>query len=191
MTEALDNSTPKPSILLVDDDERLRSRMARAFEERGYEAQQADGYEDAIAIAERESTEYAVVDLRMPGKSGLEVVRELHRIDSATKVVVLTGYGSIATALEAVRLGATHYLTKPADVDAVIASFDRDETLANPEALAAESETPQTPSLARVEWEHIQRVLTDCGGNITKAAERLGIHRRSLQRKLAKFPMPR
>jgi len=191
MTEALDNSTPKPSILLVDDDERLRSRMARAFEERGYEAQQADGYEAAIAIAERESTEYAVVDLRMPGKSGLEVVRELHRIDSATKVVVLTGYGSIATALEAVRLGATHYLTKPADVDAVIASFDRDETLANPEALAAESETPQTPSLARVEWEHIQRVLTDCGGNITKAAERLGIHRRSLQRKLAKFPMPR
>jgi two-component system response regulator RegA len=191
MTEALDNSTPKPSILLVDDDERLRSRMARAFEERGYEAQQADGYEAAIAIAERESTEYAVVDLRMPGKSGLEVVRELHRIDSATKVIVLTGYGSIATALEAVRLGATHYLTKPADVDAVIASFDRDETLANPEALAAESETPQTPSLARVEWEHIQRVLTDCGGNITKAAERLGIHRRSLQRKLAKFPMPR
>jgi two-component system response regulator RegA len=191
MTEAPDNSTPKPSILLVDDDERLRLRMARAFEERGYEAQQADGYEAAIAIAERESTEYAVVDLRMPGKSGLEVVRELHRIDSATKVIVLTGYGSIATALEAVRLGATHYLTKPADVDEVIASFDRDETLANPEALATESETPPTPSLARVEWEHIQRVLTDCGGNITKAAERLGIHRRSLQRKLAKFPMPR
>jgi len=191
MTETLDNSSPKPSILLVDDDERLRSRMARAFEERGYETQQADGYEAAIAIAEGESTEYAVVDLRMPGKSGLEVVRELHRIDSATKVVVLTGYGSIATALEAVRLGATHYLTKPADVDEVIASFDRGETPPNPEGLAAESGAPQTPSLARVEWEHIQRVLTDCGGNITKASERLGIHRRSLQRKLAKFPMPR
>ena len=191
MTEAQDSATPKPSILLVDDDERLRSRMARAFEERGYEAQQAEGYDDAIAIAEHESTEYAVVDLRMPGKSGLEVVRELHRIDPATKLVVLTGYGSIATALEAVRLGATHYLTKPADVDEVIASFDRGDADAAAEAPAAEDETPQTPSLARVEWEHIQRVLTDCGGNITKAAEMLGIHRRSLQRKLSKFPMAR
>jgi two-component system response regulator RegA len=188
MSEAHDHSTPEPSILLVDDDERFRSRMARAFEERGYEAQQADGYDAAIAIAESESTEYAVVDLRMPGKGGLEVVRELHRIDPATKIVVLTGYGSIATALEAVRLGATHYLTKPADVDEVIASFGRSDVEAAAEPPAAQSETP---SLARVEWEHIQRVLTDCGGNITKAAEKLGIHRRSLQRKLSKFPMPR
>jgi len=191
MTETLDDRTPKPSILLVDDDERFRSRMARAFEERGYEAQQAEGYDGAIEIAEHESTEYAVVDLRMPGKSGLEVVRELHRIDPATKIVVLTGYGSIATALEAVRLGATHYLTKPADVDEVIASFDRGDTETAVEAPAAEGGAPETPSLARVEWEHIQRVLTDCGGNITKAAEKLGIHRRSLQRKLSKFPMPR
>ena len=191
MTDATDASTPKPSILLVDDDERFRSRMARAFEERGYEAQQAEGYDEATKIAERESTEYALVDLRMPGKSGLEVVRALHRIDAATKIVVLTGYGSIATALEAMRLGATHYLTKPADVDEVIASFDRADTGVREEVPSAESETPQTPSLARVEWEHIQRVLTDCGGNITKAAEKLGIHRRSLQRKLSKFPMPR
>ena len=95
MTEATDHRTPKPSILLVDDDERLRSRMTRAFEERGYEAQQAEGYDGAITIAERESTEYAVVDLRMPGKSGLEVVRELHRIDPATKIIVLTGYGAL------------------------------------------------------------------------------------------------
>lgn len=187
-------ATPKPSVLLVDDDERLRSRMARAFEERGYEAQQAAGFDAALVIASEESTEFAVVDLRMPGKSGLEVVRELHRVDPATKIVVLTGYGSIATALEAMRLGATHYLTKPADVDEVIASFDRDK--AEPEeagraAEATEDSEPETPSLARVEWEHIQRVLTDCDGNITKAAERLGIHRRSLQRKLAKFPTRR
>jgi len=191
MTEPLDNATPKRSILLIDDDERLRSRMTRAFEERGYEALQADGYEAALKVAEQESTEYAVVDLRMPGKSGLELVRELHRIDPATKIVVLTGYGSIATALEAVRLGATHYLTKPADVEEVIAAFDRGGEEAPEEASAADGETPETPSLARVEWEHIQRVLTDCGGNITKASERLGIHRRSLQRKLSKFPMPR
>ena len=191
MTDTNVSAAPKPSILLVDDDERLRSRMSRAFEERGYEAQQADGFDRAIELAEHESTEYAVVDLRMPGKSGLDVVRELHRIDPATKTVVLTGYGSIATALEAVRLGATHYLTKPADVDEVIASFDRGDAEATPEAPPSETSTAETPSLARVEWEHIQRVLTDCGGNITKASERLGIHRRSLQRKLSKFPMPR
>lgn len=191
MSEAHDNATPKPSVLLVDDDERLRSRMARAFEERGYETQQAGGYDGAVAIASEESTEFVVVDLRMPGKSGLEVVRELHRIDSATKIVVLTGYGSIATALEAMRLGATHYLTKPADVDEVIASFDRDKAEPEDEPSVAEGEPPETPSLARVEWEHIQRVLTDCDGNITKAAQRLGIHRRSLQRKLAKYPTRR
>ena len=191
MSEARDHTSPSPSVLLVDDDERLRSRMVRAFVERGYEAQQAGGYDEAIAIASGESTEFAVVDLRMPGKSGLEVVRELHRIDPATRIVVLTGYGSIATALEAMRLGATHYLTKPADVDEVIASFHRGEEGEPEEPVLPEGEPPQTPSLARVEWEHIQRVLTDCDGNITKAAERLGIHRRSLQRKLAKYPTRR
>ena len=186
-----DKGAPKPSVLLIDDDERLRSRMVRAFEERGYETHQADGYDAAVAIAGAESTEFAVVDLRMPGKSGLEVVRELHRIDPSTKIVVLTGYGSIATALQAVRLGATHYLTKPADVDEVIEAFDRDNAEPAEGAEVAADAEPQTPSLARVEWEHIQRVLTDCDGNITKAAERLGIHRRSLQRKLAKFPTRR
>jgi two-component system response regulator RegA len=188
MTETQDPE-PKPSILLVDDDDRLRSRMARAFESRGYEVQQADGYDGAIGIARRESTELAVVDLRMPGKSGLELVRELHRVDPSTKIVVLTGYGSIATALEAVRLGATHYLTKPADVDEIIAAFDRGKAPDVGEAFSLE--TTVTPSLARVEWEHIHRVLADCDGNITKASEKLGIHRRSLQRKLAKFPTSR
>lgn len=190
MSETADRSAPKPSILLVDDDERLRTRIARAFSERGYEVEQAGDHDEAIAVASEESTELAVVDLRMPGKSGLEVVRELHRIDSSTRIVVLTGYGSIATALEAVRLGATHYLTKPADVDEIIAALDRDPHEPADSSLA-DGGLPETPSLARVEWEHIQRVLTDCDGNITKAAERLGIHRRSLQRKLAKFPTRR
>lgn len=190
MKETIDKSTPKPSILLVDDDERFRTRMARAFTERHYEVEQAGGHDEAIAIASNESTELALVDLRMPGKSGLDVVRELHRIDPSTRIVVLTGYGSIATALEAVRLGATHYLAKPADVDEIIAAFDRDQGAPREPSLG-DGEPPQTPSLARVEWEHIQRVLTDCDGNITKAAERLGIHRRSLQRKLAKFPTRR
>ena len=176
-----------PSILLVDDDDRFRSRMAKAFEERGYEVQQAESYDAAVAIATEESPEFSVVDLRMPGKSGLELVRELHRIDPSTRIIVLTGYGSIATALEAVRLGATHYLTKPADVEELIAAFERAEY----HGKTRERVTAETPSLARVEWEHIQRVLTDCGGNITKAAEKLGIHRRSLQRKLWKFPSER
>jgi len=101
--------------------------------------------------------------------------------------VVLTGYGSIATALEAVRLGATHYLTKPADVDEILAGFARAEDRVGAEAPPADT----TPTLARVEWEHINRVLADSGGNVSKAARILGIHRRSLQRKLSKFPANR
>ena len=140
--------------------------------------------------------EYAIVDLRLGSRSGLEVVRALVDLDPATAIVVLTGYGSIATALEAVRLGATHYLTKPADVDEVLAAFARGagETTALPDAATSSSsaDAPEsTPTLARVEWEHINRVLADCGGNVSQAARILGIHRRSLQRKLAKYPTPR
>jgi two-component system response regulator RegA len=109
--------------------------------------------------------------------------------------VVLTGYGSIATALEAVRLGATHYLTKPADVDEILAAFARGRAPHEHEAAVApgapEAGSASTPTLARVEWEHINRVLADCGGNVSQAARVLGLHRRSLQRKLAKFPTSR
>jgi two-component system response regulator RegA len=119
--------------------------------------------------------------------SGLDVVRELKAIDAMTNIVVLTGYGSIATALEAVRLGATHYLTKPADVDDILAAFDR----ANGPPADLSVVEHNVPSLARAEWEHINRVLTDCGGNISQAARLLGLHRRSLQRKLSKYPTSR
>lgn len=173
-----------PSILLVDDDEVFRRRMARAFEERGYDVRGAGNYDDAVAAARQDSPEYAVVDLRMPGRSGLELVRALKDIDPATKTVVLTGYGSIANAIDAIRLGATYYLPKPADVDDIVAAFARGEAppLSPPDA------DYQAPSLARAEWEHINRVLSDCVGNISEAARRLGIHRRSLQRKLQKYP---
>ncbi|HZS40267.1 MAG TPA: response regulator transcription factor [Polyangia bacterium] len=174
----------RPSILIVDDDETFRGRLARAFRDRGYEVRVASGYEDAIAEARDDSPQFAVVDLKMPGRSGLEVVRDLKLIDPTTKVVVLTGYGSIATALDAVRLGATHYLSKPADAEDIVAAFARDE---NPPLTATATEFP-APSLARAEWEHIQRVLSDCGGNISEAARRLGMHRRSLQFKLIKHP---
>jgi two-component system response regulator RegA len=175
------------SLLVVDDDETYRTRLVRAFQARGFEAEGAPDGDAALRRAQAESPEYAVVDLRMPGPSGLDVVRELLSIDAHTNVVVLTGYGSIATALEAVRLGATHYLTKPADVDDIVAAFARRGGGPTPPIDVERA----VPSLARAEWEHINRVLADCGGNISQAARLLGLHRRSLQRKLSKYPMPR
>jgi two-component system response regulator RegA len=179
------SDTTRPSLLLVDDDEVFRTRMARAFVERGYEVASAHDYDSALALARHESPEFAVLDLKMPGKSGLELVKALLEIDAQTKIVVLTGYGSIATALEAIRLGAVHYLTKPTDADRILDAFEHGLE-ARPRDLPVD-----TPSLARVEWEHIQRVLADCGGNISEAARVLSMHRRSLQRKLAKYPTPK
>jgi len=174
----------RSSILVVDDDELFRERLARALRDRGYEVQTASGFETAISACEDDSPEYAVVDLRMPGRSGVELLQELLRIDPSTKVVVLTGYGSVATAIEAIRLGATYYLHKPADADDVLAAFARGER----PPLDPSPVEYRAPSLARAEWEHISRVLSDCAGNVSEAARRLGIHRRSLQRKLQKFP---
>ena len=174
----------RPSILLVDDDDVFRKRLARALEQRGFDVREADGYEPAMALAHEESPEFAVIDLRMPGPSGLELLRDLMALDATTRVVMLTGYGSIATAIEAVRLGAVNYVTKPAGASEVLAAFDKGE---RPPLEATEVDY-QAPSLARAEWEHINRVLNDCGGNISEAARRLGIHRRSLQRKLQKYP---
>ena len=134
----------------------------------------------------RDSPEMAVVDLRLPDRSGLDVVRELKAIDPQTAIVVLTGYGSIATALEGIRLGAVHYLTKPTD-----RRSDPRRLRARPGRRAARPAAPDTPSLARVEWEHMQRVLTDCDGNVSEAARQLGMHRRSLQRKLSEYPSPK
>ena len=174
----------RPSILLVDDDEVFRRRLARAFTERGYDVRTACDYDEAVTSARRDSPEFAVVDLRMPGRSGLELVQALDDIDPATKTIVLTGYGSIATAIDAIRLGAHYYLPKPADADDIVAAFARGES----PPLSPPDPDYQAPSLARAEWEHINRVLSDCGGNISEAARRLGIHRRSLQRKLQKYP---
>jgi two-component system response regulator RegA len=172
------------SILLVDDDENFRERMARALRDRGHDVRTAGSPEEADRLAREDSPECAVVDLRMPGGSGLDVVSSLRSIDPATAVVVLTGYGSIATAMEAVHRGAFHYLQKPVDADELLAAFARGGALPTDEA----PQEPAAPSLARAEWEHIQRVLTDAGGNVSEAARRLGLHRKSLQRKLHKYP---
>jgi two-component system response regulator RegA len=171
------------TLLVVDDDETFRTRLVRAFVARGLDVRAAASYDDAMRAAEADPPELALVDLKLPARSGLDVVRGLKALDPATMVVVLTGYGSIATAVEAMKAGATTYLTKPADADQVLAAFDG--------AASVEGEpTIAVPSLARVEWEHIQRVLTACHGNLSQAARLLGIHRRSLQRKLWKDPMP-
>ena len=131
-------------------------------------------------MALRTEPSRAVVDLRMPGGSGLDLVSDLLEMEPEMEIVVLTGYGSIATALEATRRGAVDYLMKPADADQILGAFEK-----SGEKPAVKG---TVPSLARVEWEHIQRILTDCGGNISQTARVLKIHRRSLQRKLSKYP---
>jgi two-component system, response regulator RegA len=171
-------------ILVVDDDERLRSRLARAFESRGYAVRTAADYEEALSVARENLPELAVVDLRMPGPSGLELIRALKELDPETRIVVLTGYGSIATTIDAMRLGAVYYLQKPADADDVLAAFARAEV---PPAEGFDQGL-DPPSLERVKWEHVSRVLADCGGNVSEAARKLKLHRRSLQRMLQKFP---
>lgn len=173
--------TDARSLLIVDDDAAFRERLVRAMRDRGYEATGVPDHRSALDAARDDSPELALVDLRLPGESGLAVVRDLKALDASTVVVVLTGYGSIATAVESIKLGAASYLTKPADADQIVAAFDGTQPHAN----------PQAPSLARVEWEHIQRILSDCGGNVSQAARVLGIHRRSLQRKLSKRPVSR
>ncbi len=174
----------KPLALVVDDDEMFRGRLCRAFQLRGWEALDAADGAAAAAAAGESAPDLAIIDLRLSNESGLEVVRRLRGLDATLSIIMLTGYGSVATALEAIKCGADHYLMKPVDVDQILAAYqglrDGEDSRFPPPAAV--------PSLARVEWEHIQRVLADCGGNVSQAAKLLGMHRRSLQRKLSKYP---
>lgn len=179
-----------PSLLLVDDDAALRERLARALQARGLDVRVAGSADEAMALVRADPPEFAVIDLRMPGRSGMDLLRELRAADAGTQVLVLTGYASIATAIEATRLGAMGYLTKPVNASDVLKALDPSGQATGGEPGAAGA-TEETPTLARAEWEYIQRVLADCGGNITEAARKLGIHRRSLQRKLHKYPPAR
>jgi two-component system response regulator RegA len=170
-------------MLVVDDDQTFRTRLTRALSIRGYETFDAPNVEEAMQVARQVAPQRAVIDLRMPGASGLTLVSELVSLNPDIEAIVLTGYGSIATAVEAMRRGALDYLQKPCDAEQILAAFERGREHLN-EADPPEDEP--VPTLARVEWEHIQRVLSDCGGNISEAARRLKMHRRSLQRKLFK-----
>ena len=172
------------TILVIDDEDAFRDRLALAFERRGMRAFKANGYDQALELIRSEQPELAVCDLKMPGKNGLMLVRDALELHPHLRIVILTGYGSIATAIDAVKLGAVSYLSKPADADEILQAFTRTPDL--DAGLTTESLPP--PSLARTEWEHINRILTECAGNVSETARRLGIHRRTLQRKLQKFP---
>ncbi|MEM1208582.1 MAG: response regulator [Planctomycetota bacterium] len=172
-------------ILVVDDDLMHRNRAVRAFEARGHTAVAAGDAEEALALARSDRFDRAVLDMRMPGRDGLDLAQRLMKLQPDLDVVILTGYGSIPLAVEAIRVGVLDVLTKPADADQVLLAFEPEERKVE---AAAEAEGPyEVPTLDKVEWEHIQRVLSDCGGNITKTAKVLGIHRRSLQRKLQRY----
>ncbi|WP_050527097.1 ActR/PrrA/RegA family redox response regulator transcription factor [Pseudorhodobacter aquimaris] len=167
------------SLLLVDDDEAFVKRLARAMEKRGFIAETAETVAMGKAIASARPPAYAVVDLRLEDGNGLDVVEVLREKRPDCRIVVLTGYGAIATAVAAVKIGATDYLSKPADANEVTSAL-----LARGDALPSPPENPM--SADRVRWEHIQRVYEMCGRNVSETARRLNMHRRTLQRILAK-----
>ncbi len=168
-----------PSLLIVDDDTPFRMRLVRAMERRGFEVTAAAGKSEAIGVLTRQAPAFAVIDLRLGDGSGLDVVSAIHEARADARVVMLTGYGNIPTAVAAVKRGAIDYLAKPADADDVERAL-----LAEP---GAAPEPPENPMSAdRVRWEHIQRVYELCGNNVSETARRLNMHRRTLQRILAK-----
>lgn len=173
----------RPSLLLVDDDETFCRVLSRALERRGFSVTVAHNVDMALPLAEANPPEYAVVDLSMPGESGLVLVEALKQLDAETHIVVLTGYASIATAVEAIKLGAVHYLAKPADTDEIVGAFGRDSG----DASMPVNHSPL--SVDRLEWEHIQKVLAENQGNVSATARALKMHRRTLQRKLGKRPV--
>ncbi|KAF0178605.1 MAG: ActR/PrrA/RegA family redox response regulator transcription factor [Hyphomonadaceae bacterium] len=178
------NTTPiefpgENTLLVLDDDAPFRTRLARALEGRGFEVTALGSVSEAIDFARSKPPQYAVLDLRLEDGTGLSVVEELHRRRPDCKVVMLTGYGNIATAVAAVKAGALDYLAKPADPEDVVKAL-----LALPNDKPAPPENPM--SADRVRWEHIQRVYELCGHNVSETARRLNMHRRTLQRILAK-----
>ena len=167
------------SLLIVDDDRPFRERLARAMESRGFQVKSAETVRDGVAMVDQEAPAFAVVDLKLDDGNGLDVVEKLHEVRPGARVVVLTGFGNIATAVAAVKFGAIDYLSKPADADDIMGAL-----LAAP---GAKPQPPENPMSAdRVRWEHIQRVYELCGHNVSETARRLNMHRRTLQRILAK-----
>ena len=186
MTEVLPvEGEEQPHLLLVDDDTIFTRVMARAMDRRGLRVSVANSAEEGLAIARQDLPDYAVLDLKMDGDSGLVLLPKLLELDADMQVVILTGYSSIATAVEAIKRGARNYLCKPADADDVLVALLSDRA-------EVENLVPENPiSVDRLQWEYIQRVLGEHEGNISATARALGMHRRTLQRKLQKRPVRR
>jgi two-component system response regulator RegA len=186
MTESSQVATTRP-LLLVDDDATFVRVLARALGSRGFEVITANNFDEARTLTRRHQPRYCVLDLKLGEENGLRLIPELHAMVPDVRVLLLTGYASIATAVEAIKRGAHDYLAKPVDADAVV------RALLDGDNVDEEHEPPDAPeaplALRRLEWEHIQRVLTECDGNISETARRLGMHRRTLQRKLSKHPV--
>ncbi len=179
MSDSMPDLGPDKTLLIVDDDEPFRRRLARAMEKRGFEPVMAESVAQGLAQVRTAPPAYAVVDLRLEDGNGLDVVETLRGVREDARIVVLTGYGAIATAVAAVKIGATDYLSKPADANDVTNAL-----LASP---ADKPPPPENPMSAdRVRWEHIQRVFELCDRNVSETARRLNMHRRTLQRILAK-----
>lgn len=174
-----------PTLLLVDDDHTYCRVMAASLRKRQLNVLVAHDVPQALQLVGDIPPKYAMVDLNMPGNSGLVLVEKLHAIDPKLHIVVVTGYASISTAVDAIKLGAQHYLTKPADADEILTALELKHINANRPVVA------QPFSPRRLEWEHIQKVLHQCDGNISEAARLLSMHRRTLQRKLQKKPVER
>lgn len=172
----------RPTLLIVDDDATFCGVLASAMTKRGFNITCAHTVEQALESTEACTPEYAIIDLRLPGTSGLILVEKLKALDPGTRIVMLTGYASIATAVEAIKLGATHYLAKPVDVDEIMVAFERTAGDADVQISA------HPLSVNRLEWEYIQRVLNENKGNVSMTARALNMHRRTLQRKLTKNP---
>ncbi|MCB6182741.1 response regulator transcription factor [Leeia sp. TBRC 13508] len=172
-----------PQLLLVDDDEAFRRVAARGLSKRGFAVTVCTSAEEAKVILPTILPDYALLDLKMSGASGLSLIPDVLAVAPLCRIVMLTGYASITTAVEAIKLGATHYLPKPAGMDEIIAAFDR----LDGDLDAADDVQPM--SVDRLEWEHIQRVLAEHDGNISATARALNMHRRTLQRKLGKRPV--
>jgi two-component system response regulator RegA len=170
------------SLLLVDDDVTLCDVMGRALTSRGFAVTAVHTLDAALSAIEDEPPEFAVVDLKLGDESGLKLVARLKSADAHTRIVVLTGHASIPTAVEATKLGATYYLTKPTDADAVVAAFGRVD---GDDGVPID---PRPMTVERLEWEHIQHVLHQNGGNVSATARALSMHRRTLQRKLRRPP---
>lgn len=183
MDSAASQPEHRPRILLVDDSENLCLALRRAFERRGYEVSCSHCPGTAMETFARVRPQYVVLDLRMEQASGLPLIPRMKEIDPNVLIVVVTGYGSVATAVEAIKLGAVHYLVKPADATEIEAALKRVQG----DASVSARENPL--SVHRLAWEHIQSVLREYQGNVSAAARALGMHRRTLQRKLGKRPV--